>query len=193
MLEYGLFTLWRKIQFYRVLIISCLCLSALTVTSGFVAAYFLYDGAFQLSYQIAAVGEFSDVTAANWEVISQQARREGQLVNGLIFIAVATLLFGIVIPGLVFHKLISTLKELERQLRETLRDMAKSFSSTLDQYGETPFVNAQYWAEIAMIALEFVGRDSRNPSLMLMADLSGLTRAEMGKIRRANPSDKKTA
>lgn len=193
MLDYGLFTLWRKIQFYRAIILLCLCLSALTITAGIITGYLLYDGAFQLSYKIAAITDFTQMTSTQWAGIAESAQREQKLVGGLIAIAFATFLFGFVVPALVIQKLIGTLKNLESQLRQTLQDLARDFSATLDQYGDSAFANAQYWAEVAMIALEFAGRDSRNPSLMLMADLSGLTRAEMSKVRLAQARDKKPA
>lgn len=189
----GLFTIWRKIRFYRSMILLCLCAAALTISAGVVAGYLLYDGAFQLSGQIQSIGNFADLTEAEWQTITSAAKRERDLTFGLIGIGLATFLFGFLVPALVLNKLLTSLRELEQQLRETLGDLVKDFTATIEQYGDSAFVNAQYWAEVAMIALEFVGRDSRNPSLTLMADLSGLTRAEMAKIRRTQLHGKKPA
>lgn len=158
----------------------------LCIISGIVATYFLYQGAFDLSAQILALKNFDQVTPEIWAQLQALAHRESQLTRGLILVAISTFLLGIVIPALLLRKLINTLRSLENQLRESIRTAIHDMTHTLERYGDEPFINARYWAEVAMIALQFFARGSRNPSLMLAVDLLELTRQEMA-LAKANP------
>ncbi len=182
--EDGIFALYKKIQFYRFLITVGLTLTVLSVFSGLAATAMLFSGAFDLSSQIQNIQSFDQLTPEVWGQLQILAEREQILTYGVIFTGLLTFVVGILIPSLVITKLVRTLKKLENQLRDTIREAVHDFTHTIQEYGSEPFVNANYWVEVVLIVLQYFARSSRHPSLLLAVDLVDLTRLEMAIARQ---------
>lgn len=183
-IELGIFSIWRKIRFYRRLILFTCLISAVSILSGIVTAGLLYQGAFDLSTTMLQQPQFESLTADQWQTLQTMAQRESSLTQGLIAISILSFLFGFVIPVFVLGKLIGALRHLEANLRETLKELVKDMTETLEKYGDEPFANARYWTEVSMILLQFMARESRHPSLILASDLVQLTREEMKLVKK---------
>lgn len=185
-IEYGIFRIWRRIQLYRLLITICIFITILSVFCGLAAAYFLFQGAFDLSARIQEIQSFNQLTPELWNELQSLAAREQTLTYGLIGASLLTIAVGFIFPALMLRKLIKSLRNLEMQLRESIRSAVHDFTHSLEQYGDEPFQNANYWVEAVMIAIQFFARSSHNPSLLLVSDLLELTREEMAYAKAKN-------
>lgn len=111
------------------------------------------------------------------------AQRERVLTTAVMWIAAATLIFGVAVPLILLSLMLRALRMAQKSLTNAAKDIVKNWSTALNRYGEDPFRNGHFWIEALLIITEQIGAQSRHPAAMLSAELSHLVREELQRNR----------
>jgi hypothetical protein len=103
----------------------------------------------------------------------------GSLTEKLIFLSLSTFLFGILLPILLFRKLMKEMQNAKHKVEEKVSFWIADWFKTYSQHGEKPYQDPSFWLKLILISVEAFAPQSRSPFMQFLADFAPTLRKEI--------------
>ena len=129
--------------------------------------------------------------ATEIEVADEKMR---DLTLQLIYLGVFTLIFGILIPFLLFRRLIQEVAQAKHKVEEKLSHWIAHWFQTHKAHGEKSFQDPVFWLQILLLTVEVFAPQSKNPIAGFLLEFAPILRKELGSEKKSHDhAVKKTA
>lgn len=102
----------------------------------------------------------------------------------LIATAVATILFGIVLPYFYVLKIKKRILMLRIEVEKQVQSWVQGWFQTYREFGEESFQKSEFWLKIVMLSVEQLSHYSTHPAVYMGAEISRIVRTELDNQKR---------
>jgi len=137
---------------------------------------------------------YTDLSAASLKKISSLQEMQAKITNyhwQLFAVAVLTLIFGIVLPVLLFGLLTKLLNKARIEMQKQVKEWIDGWVDGTRKEGA--FKDPQFWVNMSLLSIELVARYYKHPIAEVGGDISKLIRQELEKANQPTPTQKPTA
>ncbi len=106
----------------------------------------------------------------NSNKISKNQESLNSLKGLLIFSLIFSFTFGILLPLLIFSKILRLAFKAQSEFMETVKNLTAQWKSTINNNNTEAFKSVEFWAKTTLTFLKSLSRFNSNPALLLVHD-----------------------
>jgi hypothetical protein len=108
----------------------------------------------------------------------------------LAFVGMATLLFGIVLPGYLIYRAEQKMQAVRNHVQQSLAKLVGVWAENYKNFHGEVYQNPVFWTNMALLAVEEFGQDSDHPFMKVFLEFSPYVRKEITRQTKTSKSSR---
>lgn len=134
----------------------------------------------RLSVQMASIKE------REWQSLSSSNLRHQSRTRTLMIVGIITLLFGLIMPGLLFVVLGRTLNRIRTEMQNAALEFIRGWAEARAGFGDDAFKSVEFWLQVLLLLGHQAGHLSSHPAVQVTSELAHLIRLELKKSAQSS-------